>query len=37
MNQYNREYARRTPDADFVVSYANHPVEVLGHLEPYGS
>jgi hypoxanthine phosphoribosyltransferase len=37
MTQYNREYARRTPDADFVVSYANHPVEVLGHLEPYGS
>jgi hypothetical protein len=37
MTQYNGEYARRTGDADFVVSYENHPVEVLGHVEPYGS
>lgn len=37
MTQYNREYAPRTAPANFVVSYANHPVEVLGHLEPYGS
>ena len=37
MTQYNREYAPRTPPANFVVSSTNHPVEVLGQLEPYGS
>jgi hypothetical protein len=37
MTQYNREYAPRTPPADFVVNYTNYPVEVLGQREPYGS
>jgi hypoxanthine phosphoribosyltransferase len=37
MTQYNREYAPREPPADFVASYTNYPVEVLGQLEPYGS
>lgn len=37
MTQYDRQYARRTAPANFVVSKTKHPVEVLGHLEPYGS
>jgi hypoxanthine phosphoribosyltransferase len=37
MTQYIGEFARRTADADYVVSYTNYPVEQMGHPEPYGS
>lgn len=36
MTQYEGEYARRS-EPDYVINRVDYPIEVMGHLEPFGS